>query len=201
MLLNFDENYVLENEKVRLEPLQENHLENLKHFAIQEPEIWKYSLMQINGADNLQKYIQIALENRKAKKEYTFVVFDKLKQQYAGSTRFYDIQLENKMLQLGFTWYGKDFQGTYVNRNCKYLLLGFAFEQLNNERVEFRADYRNEKSIQAMLKIGCVKEGVLRNHADCADGTRRTSVILSILKNEWIESVKSNLAKTIEKYA
>jgi len=201
MLLNFDENYILENEKVRLEPLELSHLEHLKHFAIQEPEIWKYSLMQINGVDSLQKYIQIALENRNSKKEYPFAVFDKIKNQYVGSTRFYDIQLENRMLQLGFTWYGKDFQGTYVNRNCKYLLLEFAFEQLNNERVEFRADYRNEKSIQAMIKIGCIKEGTMRNHADCADGTRRTSVILSILKNEWTDSVKNNLKNTLEKYA
>jgi N-acetyltransferase len=200
MLLNFDETYILENEKIRLEPLQETHLEHLKHFPIEEPEIWKYSLMQINDVDSLQRYIQIALENRKAKKEYAFAVFDKLKQQYAGSTRFYDIQLENRMLQLGFTWYGKSFQGTHVNRNCKYLLLEFAFEKLNNERVEFRADYRNEKSIQAMIKIGCIKEGIMRSHADCADGTRRTSVILSILKDEWHSSVKNNLQNSLQKY-
>ncbi|MCU0440169.1 MAG: GNAT family N-acetyltransferase [Raineya sp.] len=200
MLLDFNETYILENEKIRLEPLQLSHLEHLKHFAIQEPEIWKYSLMQINGVESLQKYIQIALENKNSKKEYPFAVFDKVRNLYAGSTRFYDIQLENRMLQLGFTWYGKDFQGTYVNRNCKYLLLEFAFEQLNNERVEFRADYRNEKSIQAMIKIGCTKEGVLRNHADCADGTRRTSVVLSILKDEWYQSVKNHLINYLQKY-
>jgi len=116
---------------------------------------------------------------------------------YAGSTRFYDIQLANKCLQLGFTWYGKNYQGTGLNKNCKYLLLEFAFEKLNIERVEFRADNSNEKSIAAMKSIGCKVEGILRSNGVRPNGERRDSIILSILKQEWKNSVKENLLKRL----
>ena len=129
--------------------------------------------------------------------EYPFIVFDKNTQQYAGSTRFYDIQVANKTLQLGYTWYGKAFQGTGLNKNCKLLLLQFAFEELGMERVEFRADNNNERSKAAMKSIGCMEEGVLRSHAPYITGVRRDSVILSILKSEWDGSVKEKLIKKI----
>ena len=125
--------------------------------------------------------------------EYPFIVFDKRTNEYAGSTRFYDIQPANKVLQIGYTWYGKKFQGTGLNKNCKLLLLSFAFEELGMERVEFRADNRNEKSIAAMKGIGCVAEGVLRSHAVTPAGARRDSIVLSILKNEWYGGVKKSL--------
>ncbi len=197
MNIDFTKNYLLENDKIRLRPLAPEDIENLKHFAEQEPEIWKYSLMKIDGKESLQSYIQQAIENRKQGKEYAFVVYDKLKQQYAGSTRFYDIQSQNQSVQLGYTWYGKQFQGTYLNKNCKYLLLQWAFEQMNCLRVEFRADARNERSYRAMLSIGCVKEGIIRKHMNTGDGTRRSSLLLSILKEEWEAEVKEKLAKKI----
>ena len=138
-------------------------------------------------------YIQTALEGRKNKNQYAFLVFDKKTNQYAGSTRFYDIQFEQASLQLGFTWYGKEFQGTELNKNCKCLMLEFAFEFLKMERVEFRADNENQKSINAMKKIGCSVEGILRSNTYKDNGERRDSIILSILKNEWFDSVKEKL--------
>jgi RimJ/RimL family protein N-acetyltransferase len=125
--------------------------------------------------------------------EYAFIVYDKTTQTYAGSTRFYDIQPKNGALQLGYTWYGKDFRGTGLNKHCKFLLLQVAFETLGAERVEFRADNRNDRSIAAMKSIGCTVEGVIRNHIPLRDGTRRDSIILSILKDEWYNTVKENL--------
>jgi RimJ/RimL family protein N-acetyltransferase len=133
------------------------------------------------------------MEERAARKSYAFIVFDKRTNQYAGSTRFYDIQIENASLQLGFTWYGKEFQGTGLNKNCKYLLLEFAFEKLNMERVEFRADNDNLRSINAMKSIGCVVEGILRSNMYKPNGDRRDSIVLSILKNEWNSGVKDKL--------
>lgn len=193
MIFNFKTDYILEDERVILSPLESKHIENLLTFSENEPEIWKFSLIQASGKENLKHYIDLALKAKDKETEYPFVVFDKKSNRFAGSTRFYDIQLQNKTLQLGYTWYGKEFQGTGLNKHCKYLLLEFAFEKMQVERVEFRADANNEKSIAAMKSIGCTVEGILRKNVKKPEGRRRDSIILSILKDEWNQQVKQNL--------
>ena len=192
-IFDLSKDYVLENECVLLRPLQLEDCEHLQYFSQNQPEIWTYSLQKAAGNENLKKYIEFAVQARERGTEYPFIVFDKKQQAYAGSTRFYDIQLAHQSLQLGFTWYGKEFQGTGLNKHCKFLLLQFAFEQIGMERVEFRADINNARSIAAMKSIGCVEEGVLRSHANKVEGGRRDSIILSILKQEWFNTVKANL--------
>lgn len=191
--MDLSKEYVLENKCVLLRPIQSSDCGKLQHFAIQEPEIWQYSLMPINSPETLSNYIEQALEERKLGKSYPFVVIDKQTGNYAGSTRFYDIQPAFKTLQLGYTWYGKAFQGTGLNKHCKFLLLQFAFESLGIERVEFRADNQNARSIAAMESIGCTVEGVLRSHMPNQTGGRRNSIVLSILKEEWHSHIKANL--------
>jgi len=187
----------LQDERVLLRPIEESDFEHLLPFSLNEPDIWKYSLTTAAGEDNLRKYLHVAISNMLSKKEYAFIVFDKMANQYAGCTRFYDIQQQYQTTQLGYTWYGKAFQRTGLNRHCKLLLLTYAFEEWGMERVEFRADALNEKSIMAMKAIGCVPEGTLRNNMPTAAGTRRDSVVLSILKEEWFSSVKKNLLQKI----
>jgi RimJ/RimL family protein N-acetyltransferase len=187
------ETYILEDDCVLLRPLQPDDCGNLLEFALHEPEIWKYSLIKAAGEANLNNYIRLALEARESGKEYPFIVFDKRVQEYAGSTRFYDIQITNQSLQLGYTWYAKKFQGTGLNKHCKFLLLQLAFERWDMKRVEFRADAGNARSIAAMKSIGCVEEGILRSHAVKPDGTRRDSIVLSILQSEWETGVKERL--------
>ena len=194
---DFSNTVILENQRALLRPLQQSDFENLLPFSITEPSIWKYSSLQAAGEENLKKYIDMALKAKQEQKEYPFIVFDKLRNKYAGSTRFYDIQLKNQTLQLGFTWYGSDFQGTGLNKHCKFLLLEYAFETMNMERVEFRADNENERSIAAMKSIGCKAEGVLRSTGLRPDGSRRDSIVLSILKQEWENDVKENLLKKL----
>jgi N-acetyltransferase len=195
--MNFEQTYVLENEFVILRPLQEADFEHLIGFSMNEPELWKYSLMPGNGEDNLRKYIQSALDQRKAGTAYPFIIYDKNTKRYAGSTRFYDFQSVHQTTQLGFTWIGSDFQGKGINKQCKYLMLSFAFEQLQLARVEFRADYNNKLSIAAMKSIGCVEEGVLRSNCSSPTG-RRDSIVLSILADEWKQSVKTKLENKIK---
>lgn len=198
-ILEFPQNIILEDESVLLRPLQESDVENLLEISINEPETWEYSLVRANGKENLENYIQIALKARENKTEFPFIVFDKKLGKYAGSTRFYDINLPFKTLQLGYTWYGKNFRGTGLNKHCKFLLLQFAFETLGIERVEFRADNNNQRSIAAMKSIGCTVEGVMRNHMPTlGSDVRRDSIILSILREEWFDSVKENLKKKIQ---
>ena len=187
----------LENDNVLLRPLEITDIDHLLEFSLNEPEIWKFSLAQGSGKENMIKYISDAVLARASNKEYSFIVFDKIKNRYAGSTRFYDIQLAYKTIQLGYTWYGKEFQGTGLNKNCKYLLLEYAFEILELERVEFRADNRNERSKAAMLSIGCKVDGVLRSNLPDNAGGRRDSIILSILKDEWYTEIKENLKKKL----
>jgi RimJ/RimL family protein N-acetyltransferase len=197
MDLNFDFDYRLENEKVLLRPLQHSDKRNLLSFSLNETELWKYSLQSGGGEENLEKYISLAIQGRNEKREYPFIVFDKISGEYAGSTRFYDIQPEFDTLQLGYTWYGKNFQSTGLNKNCKYLLLEFAFEKLGAERVELRADNDNARSIAAMKSIGCKVDGILRSNMPKPNGGRRDSIVLSILKNEWFYSVKESLQRRL----
>ena len=177
----FEENIILEDEKVLLRPLCKDDLQYFLPYVINEPELWKYSLVSPASEEKMEEYIETALNNRIEGKDYPFIVFDKTTNRYAGSTRFYDIQQPWQTTQLGYTWYGKEFQRTGLNRHCKYLLLQFAFEQWDMLRVEFRADANNARSIAAMKAIGCVEEGTLRSHTPSDAGTRRNSIILSIL--------------------
>jgi len=197
--MTINPNLILEDEFVLLRPLQETDVAHLLPFSINEPELWKFSLVRANGKENLEHYIQIAIKARENGAEFPFIVYDKRTGNYAGSTRFYDINYGFKTIQLGYTWYGKDFQGTGLNKHCKYLLLTYAFETLGMERVEFRADNDNERSKAAMLSIGCTVDGVLRSNMPTFESeVRRDSIVLSILRKEWFEEVKEHLRKKIE---
>lgn len=195
MVFDFKTEYILENDVVRLQPLQASDFENLIEFSINESDIWKFNSNGPDSPENLKTYISKALSQREKGLEYPFIVFDKTKNKVAGSTRFYNMDLEGKTLEIGYTWYGKEFQGTKLNKNCKYLLLEFAFEKMLIERVGFRANNVNYRSINAMKSIGCVEEGVLRSFRNDALGNRIDAIVLSILKNEWFDSVKQNLKK------
>lgn len=195
----FSDQTILEDDTVLLRPLQLSDVENLLEISENEPETWEYSLVRADGKSNLENYIQLALEAKAKQTEFPFVVFDKKSGKYAGSTRFYDINFNFKTIQLGYTWYGKDFRGTGLNKHCKYLLLQFAFETLGMERVEFRADNNNQRSIAAMKSIGCTVEGILRSHMPTNQSSvRRDSIILSILKSEWETQVKDNLKEKLK---
>jgi N-acetyltransferase len=194
-MIAFPENIILEDERALLRPLQKNDLDFLLPFAINEPEIWFYSFVSPAGRKEMQAYIDATVAERAAGREFPFIVFDKTANRYAGGSRFYDIQLSNQTVQLGYTWYGKDFQRTGLNRHCKLLMLTYAFETWGMERVEFRAHAGNLRSVDAMKAIGCVEEGILRSIGPAVSGGRRDSIVLSILKSEWLGGVKDRLQK------
>lgn len=194
---NFFNDIILENDAVLMRPLVKNDFHILLPFSINEPTLWQYSLTPADGRENLERYIDLALKGKSDRSHYPWIVFDKSTQEYAGSTRYYDYQPSHKTTQLGYTWYGSRFWGTGLNKNCKHLLLSYAFDHLGLERVEFRADANNARSIAAMKSLGCVEEGVLRNN--CASPTgRRSSIVLSILKDEWDTKVKEQLTARIQ---
>jgi RimJ/RimL family protein N-acetyltransferase len=197
MVFDFNSNYILEDEIVRLRPLLLSDYDHLLDYSLNEPEIWQLSLTGAAGPENLKNYLITAIKNRTDLKEYAFIVFDKRKNRYVGSTRFYDIQLNQEVMQLGYTWYAKEAQGSGLNKHCKYLLMQFFFEKLNFFRLEFRANYKNERSIRAMKSIGCKVDGVLRQNLVSHTGERRDTIVLSILKEEWFNEVKEMLGKKL----
>lgn len=194
---NPEAEYVLEDERVLLRPIRSTDLEFLLPFALKEPDTWKYSAVSARGEAGMKQYIEDALSGRASGLQYPFIILDKKTGEYAGSSRFYDIKAAWRTLHIGYTWYGEKFRGSGLNKHCKFLLLGFAFETLGALRVEFRADSGNERSIAAMKSIGCVPEGMLRHDMPLCDGGRRSSVILSILKEEWENGVKARLMKRL----
>jgi N-acetyltransferase len=196
-MIPFPENVSLEDKRVLLRPLELSDLVYLSPFALNESDIWSFSPVIPAGEQGMREYIEDTIVQRGVKKEYPFIVFDKERNNYAGSTRFYDIQLNNQTVQLGYTWYGKSFQRTGLNRHCKLLLLTYAFEEWGMERVEFRAHARNEASINAMKAIGCTVEGIFRSVVPMSTGNRRDTIVLSILKEEWFREVKENLIRKI----
>ena len=195
---DFREEIILENERVLLRPLMLSDRSLLAHYVNEEPDLWQYSLAAITNTKDLDKYIQAAIEARENKTSYAFIVFDKQLNDYVGCTRFYDMQIAFETTQIGYTWYSKKCWGTKLNENCKFLLLQFAFDQMDFERVEFRADNTNKRSIAAMQKIGCTVEGVLRNHLPMPNGKRRDSIVLSIVKEDWNASLKQALAAKLK---
>lgn len=183
----------LEDERVLLRPLRSKDFEHLLPFSEKEPELWEYSLQPGAGKENLLRYITHATLGRESGRVYPFIIYDKMLDAYAGSTRFYDIQPNCNASLIGYTFLGKKFQGTGLNRHCKFLMLSYAFDELELDRIEFRADVNNARSIASMKGIGATVEGVLRSHCMAPNG-RRDSIVLSILKDEWERNVSQDLA-------
>ena len=188
---------ILENDRVLLRAIERDDWKHLLPFSLNEPDLWKYGLVTAAGEENLRNYVNNAVKNLEDEKEYPFIVFDKRSNKYAGSTRFYDIQPAYSSTQLGYTWYGQEFQRTGLNRHCKLLLFSYVFEVWGLERLELRADNNNLKSVNAMKAIGCTEEGILRSHMPLVNGGRRDSIILSMLKQEWLNGGKENLLQKI----
>lgn len=177
-------NILLENERARLEPLEERHFKLLWPIAA-EGSLWRFTSAKINSEKDFTDYFYQALTDKSNHISYPFAIFDKKQNRYAGSTRFGNISLENKKVEIGWTWYHPELQRTGLNRHCKFLLLSYTFETLGLQRVEFKTSALNTPSQEAIAKIGATREGVLRKHQINADGTTRDTVYFSILDDEW----------------
>lgn len=185
MNFNFADDIVLENELLLLRPVSLNDIGNLMPVAITDKTLLQFSPKQIYTPALLTEYIKTAIALRKEHSRYSFSLFNKTADCYIGSTAFMNVSNTDDRLEIGATWIGKQFQGTGLNRQCKHLLLQYAFEELGAHRVEFRTDERNIRSRKAIEKIGGKLEGILREHTVMHDGYRRNTCCYSILKQEW----------------
>jgi RimJ/RimL family protein N-acetyltransferase len=94
--------------------------------------------------------------------------------------------MQNRRVEIGYTWYSKSAQRTGINTECKYLLLTYAFEKLNCIAVEFRTNWHNQKSKAAIERLGAKQDGILRNHRISKDGVIRDTIVYSIVRDEWL---------------
>lgn len=183
---------ILQNSKVILRPLQLSDEELLWPIA-QENELWIYGLKDLSIRENLHEYIHSALRDREKGITAVWTIIDVATEKVAGCTRLAEISWKDERGQIGWTWLGKQFQGTGLNKAMKYEILRYGFETLGLNRIELKADERNMQSRKAMLKLGATEEGTLRQHMKIKDGYLRNTVFYSILKSEWPE-IKLKLA-------
>ncbi|MBI5932632.1 MAG: GNAT family N-acetyltransferase [Chloroflexi bacterium] len=174
---------------VRLEPMTEAHAPALAEIGVGQ-EFWHFMLYgEMKTEADMRNWVTDILSR---KGDLPFVAVHLASGRVAGATRYLNVSLKDRGLEIGGTWYGLDFQRTAVNTECKYLLLKHAFETLGAIRVQLKTDARNVRSQKAIERIGAVKEGILRNHMILPDGTIRHSVFYSIVDSEW-EGVRERL--------
>lgn len=186
---------VLEGDIVRLEPLTTGHLDALCDIGFDE-DIWRMGMIGIATKEEMRKYIAVALEDQQKKVSLPFATVAKADNKVIGSTRFGNIDVSNRKVEIGWTWIGKQWQRTGVNTEAKFLMLRHAFEVWNCIRVEFKTDVLNERSRNAIKRIGATEEGILRKHAITSTGRFRDSVYYSILDVEW-ENVRQHFTKNL----
>jgi RimJ/RimL family protein N-acetyltransferase len=181
----------LDGSRVRLEPLDERHFEDLVRVG-KDDVIWRWITGLPMDEQGLRAWFDQTQANGQTRTEVPFATVDRESGQAIGSTRFMTITPEHRRLEIGWTWVGTAFQRTGANREAKLLQLAHAFETLDAERVEFKTHARNEKSRAALIGIGATFEGVLRHHTIMPDGSNRDSAYYSVLAAEW-PAVKARL--------
>jgi RimJ/RimL family protein N-acetyltransferase len=182
---------VLEGAHVRLEPLSLTHLGGLCAVGL-DPELWKWIPTPVRDREEMNAYVELALDEQRRGLSMPFATVLKSEGRVIGSTRYANISLKDRRVEIGWTWIGKPWQRSAVNTEAKYLMLRHAFEILGCFRVEFKTDALNDKSRNAILRVGAKQEGIFRKHMLTYSGRMRDTVYFSILDGEW-PAVKSGL--------
>lgn len=180
----FPTSLILMTERVLLRKLEDDDAEKL--FAVaQEPSLFTWFTRYLNEKEGMDGWIEEAIGHYQQRIRFPFVVTLKDKDTICGSTSLGNISFPDKRVEIGWTWYGDAFRGTGINIHCKFLLMQYAFDTLEFERVELKTDALNLRSRAAMKKLGLVEEGTLRSHMSMPGGRRRDSVYYSVIKSEW----------------
>jgi N-acetyltransferase len=187
---------VLEGTSVRLEPLEARHAADLA--AVAEPAIFEWMLSRPLSFDEMQWWIAAAVERVASHGEVPFATIDRASGRAVGSTRFLAVEPEHRRLEIGWTWIAPPWQRTAINTEAKLLQLRHAFDELGCVRVEFKTDSLNRRSRGALLRLGAVEEGTLRNHMLMPDGRHRHSVYFSVLDSEW-PAIRLRLERALER--
>jgi RimJ/RimL family protein N-acetyltransferase len=178
-------NISLKGPEILLKVLTTEYRESLAIIANNE-QIWSYNPNKLATVEEtFQEWFNLALKKQATAEHWPFIVIRKLDNQIIGTSRYYDSNLADKRLNIGYTWFMPDVWGQGINLECKWVMLQYGFEVLKMNRIGFYVDARNLRSCQALLKLGAVQESILRKHMILADGYVRDTVVFSILCNEW----------------
>src|SRR5579862_3952208 len=174
----------LVGKRAKLVPLDQSHIPALCE-AGSDPAIWRYMPAKIEKPEDIAYHLRRLMEDSGKGTELPFTIIDQETGRPVGCTCFLDITPAHKGLEIGWTWLSPTVWRTRINTECKYLLLRHCFEDLGAIRVFFKTDARNERSQNALERVGAVREGVLRQHRIMPDGYLRDSVYYSVLDKEW----------------
>ncbi len=180
----------LETDKVLLRPLQHLDIASFSELT-QDSSLWKYFTFLLVDPVQLQQWVESAIQERQEGKRIPFTIIEKSTGNICGSTSFGSISYYDKRIEIGWSWLGKQYQGTGINFHAKFSLLSYAFDVLDWERVEIKTDNLNERAKQGLRKIGAKEEGVLYSHMQMPLNRRRDSVYFSILKKDWADTRNS----------
>ena len=180
----------LENAFVRLEPLRADHAADLAALTVGTG-VTRWFPEPLETRAIVDRYVAEALDQAERKVSLPFAIVDPLGP-VVGCTRYLNIAAEHRRLEIGSTFVGAPWQRSAINTAAKLLLLEHGFERLGCIRIELKADSRNMKSRNAILRIGATEEGIFRRHVICSDGHQRDTVYFSILADEW-PAIKARL--------
>jgi len=189
---------VLETERIKLVPLRLDYKEDLLNAA-KDGDLGKLWFTSVPTVDTIDDYMDKAINDFKLNKGLAFAVIDKKSDKIIGTSRYTNATPEYKRLEVGYTWYSKSYQKSFVNTECKLLLLTYAFEVLETIAVELRTNWYNFESRKAIARLGAKQDGVLRNHQINPDGSFRDTVVFSIINSEW-KACKRSLLFKLEQY-
>jgi N-acetyltransferase len=188
----------LEGYGVRLEPLSSEHHKDLA-VAAADGKLWELWFTSVPSPAETAEYIANALSGQRDGHMLPWAVRELTTGSLVGSTRYHDIVPAADRVEIGYTWYARQWQRSHVNTACKLLLLTHAFEVLGCKAVGLRTDNFNFASQQAIEALGAKKDGVIRHHALRRDGTVRDTVIYSIVHGEWPD-VKRHLELRLSRH-
>jgi RimJ/RimL family protein N-acetyltransferase len=183
---------------VRLEPLRPEHAPLLWEIAKDHlADLFQWIPYKMESLEDFRNFNRHVLDEQGRGLTVPFALFERNSEQIAGTTRYMNIDFPNRKVEIGSTWIAPAWQRTAVNTEAKYLLLRHAFEVWKCLRVELKTDSLNQRSREAILRLGAKQEGTLRKHMLTWDGRQRDSVYFSILDTEWPE-VKAGLIAKME---
>jgi RimJ/RimL family protein N-acetyltransferase len=183
---------------ISLEPLTRERAPELAAVGL-DPELWRLQPRPIETAADMLEYIDGALADEAKGLSLPFVIVRRADQRVIGSTRFMDIALAHRRLEIGATWLRREAQRTGANVEAKLLLLRHAFETVGIQKVVFKTEALNTQSRAAILALGAVEEGTFRRHLIADNGRMRDMVYFSILDSEW-PAVRSRLEARLARH-
>ena len=175
---------ILENDFVRLEPMEERHREILRPLA-QDEDIWRLMTLRGDG-EHFDRWFDLMLDTQAEGSQISHAIFDTATGAAVGHSAYLVISPVNQRAEIGWTWYAASARGTAINPACKHLLLGRLFD-CGAERAELKTHGLNKRSQAAMLKMGAKYEGTLRRQIRTWRGDLRDTVWFSVLRDEWPE--------------